>query len=735
MSSRQVQLNQELARKTLAADVLTIVRDSVDEFNLVNCGTALQRLAKCPDTHRLLSPTSSALPGVPRILQEQFARLLDAAARLVSKDPRHVESRQLASMLWACGKLELGHRAADLVEGIETAAIMHASKFNPQELANAIWGAAKLGLDPSRSELVRAVADAIAVSLPRTSAAPGGPQRDPKGGRPGGWRANAPREWTPQGISNVAMSLAKLDADVTHGEGVSTTGGGFKYGRVFGEVCAAAKARAEDFNPQEVANILHALAKLTAGDGDGDGGGRTIVGSVERIAREVTEALASRITRRWIEAQRLEPQHVANMSWACAKMGAAGGDDLAGALATAAATLAPRMNTQELSMCAWSAAAFGSGRWPADCAETVARAFGNRASEATPRQLAKAAMAYAKLGTLHPRLMDAVANAVLALEQPFASALNPQDVANFAWSFSKLGFKKKRLFDAISASFVAHLGEDEARFSSQQLTMIVCAFGLLDFKDESMLNAAMGAMSKERVAEFNPRDLTNTSWALAALGVNAEAKPDLVERIGRTARKRLDEFNSQELLKFLGAFERLGGKDSKLAKAVSKQRTLSYEFPALSTHAESSFVKLSSKTPTSYQGTDRVRVDDSCGGWGRGNTGVALWEGSFVLAEWLSRQSTPTGSDEMAEVMRGAWGPNESGGWRGMTGVELGAGLGLPSIVASKLGLEMVATDGALQSLRFTRKLEFLSSVFWLSPFVNPSTGPSMSLEFQIGRT
>ena len=39
MSGRQVQLNQELARKTLAADVLAIVRDSVDEFNLVNCGT------------------------------------------------------------------------------------------------------------------------------------------------------------------------------------------------------------------------------------------------------------------------------------------------------------------------------------------------------------------------------------------------------------------------------------------------------------------------------------------------------------------------------------------------------------------------------------------------------------------------------------------------------------------------------------------------------------------------
>ena len=737
MSGRQVQLNQELARKTLAADVLAIVRDSVDEFNLVNCGTALQRLAKCPDTHRHLSPTASTLPGVPRVLQEQFARLLDAAAALVRKDPRHVESRQLASMLWACGKLELGNRAADLVKGIEAAAVMHASKFNPQELANAVWGAAKLGLDPSRSELVHAIADAIAVSLPKAPAAPSGPRRDPKGGGPGGWRG-VRVEWTSQGVSNVAMSLAKLDADVTHGEGVSTTGDGFKYGKVFGEVCSAVTSRADDFNPQEVANILHALAKLTAGDGEGDGGGRTVPGPVERTAREAAEALASRITIRWIEAQRLEPQHVANMSWACAKMGAAGGDDLAGALAKAAANLAPRMNTQELSMVAWSAAAFGSGRWPADCAETVARAFGDRATDATPRQLAKASMAYAKLGTLHPKLMDAVADAVLALEQPFAASLNPQDVANLAWSFSKLGCKKKRLFDALSAAFIAHLRDDDDSFSSQQLTMIVCAFGLLGFKDESMLNTAMGAMSKERVAEFNPRDLTNTAWALAALGVNAEAKPKLVERIGRTARKRLDDFNSQELLKFLGAFERLGGSDVRLARAVSKQRILSYEFPALSTHVpSSSSVKLSSKTPTSYQGTDRVRVDDSCGGWGRGNTGVALWEGSFVLAEWLSRQGTPTGSPEMAEVMSGAWGPNESGGWRGMIGVELGAGLGLPSIVASKLGLEMVATDGALTYPRFAPRLVFsrCSRGFRMSPFVNPSTGPSMSLEFQIGRT
>jgi predicted nicotinamide N-methyase len=44
-----------------------------------------------------------------------------------------------------------------------------------------------------------------------------------------------------------------------------------------------------------------------------------------------------------------------------------------------------------------------------------------------------------------------------------------------------------------------------------------------------------------------------------------------------------------------------------------------------------------------------------------------------------------------------------------MTGVELGAGLGLPSIVASKLGLEMVATDGAFYLPSLCSALGFIS--------------------------
>jgi predicted nicotinamide N-methyase len=67
--------------------------------------------------------------------------------------------------------------------------------------------------------------------------------------------------------------------------------------------------------------------------------------------------------------------------------------------------------------------------------------------------------------------------------------------------------------------------------------------------------------------------------------------------------------------------------------------------------------------------------------------------------------------------------------------VELGAGLGLPSIVASKLGVEMIATDGAFRFFFRRRAAERASRIIFFSPtatnairrevaLVNPSAGP-----------
>ena len=576
MSKRQVELNQQLARCALASDVLDLVDRHVDEFNVVNCGTALQRLAKSPDGRRALAGPAAA----------RVDPLLAAAANLVGKHARHVESRQLASLLHACGKLGLGDRASTLVDRVETAAKLHASKFNPQELANAAWGAAKLGLNPRRN-LVREILSAAATSLERHASNPAASASGPARDRP----RRPDVGWTPQGVSNVAWSLATLGLTIDRAHADADT----PETRGFRAVFAAVAARSRDFNPQEVANTLWAISRSTAdlgagadedddagADGGADAGadaGADVGADVgaDLGARRAALALASRITRGWIASQRLEPQHAANISWACAKLHLAD-DDVPGALADAAVAAAPRMNTQELSMTAWSAAAFGRS----DAADALARAFASRAGEATPQQLATTSRAFAKLGERRDALMDAVADALVAIVDTTTNgkdvrlALKPQDVANLAWALAKLGCARRRdAFDALSRVARAHLktaraergdaADDGAasleacRYTTQQLTMLTWAHGMLAHEDEGLLRACVKEI-RDRLGEFNTRDVTNAAWALDALGVRASDKPKLVERFGRAARRNLDAFNSQELLKFLGAFERLGGR-------------------------------------------------------------------------------------------------------------------------------------------------------------------------------
>ena len=281
MSQRQVELNRGLARCSLASDVLALVGASVGEFNVVNCGTALGRLARAPDGRRAL--------GDARV-----ASLLDAAASLVARHARHVESRQLASILHACGKLGLrvDHRASSsdasnrdvrdapggggsaseppsasaatrrLADAVESASRIHADKFNAQELANAAWGAARLGARLDRP-LVRTLCDAIARSLANDASA-SETTRGP--------RAAAAAAWTPQGLSNAAWSLATMGAKL---DALERANANANANAALVAVFAQLARRARELNPQEVANAAWAVAK-TCEEEDEDEDERTI---------------------------------------------------------------------------------------------------------------------------------------------------------------------------------------------------------------------------------------------------------------------------------------------------------------------------------------------------------------------------------------------------------------------------------------------------------------------------
>ena len=157
---------------------------------------------------------------------------------------------------------------------------------------------------------------------------------------------------------------------------------------------------------------------------------------------------------------------------------------------------------------------------------------------------------------------------------------------------------------------------------------------------------------------------------------------------------------------FLGCFRATGATHASLEAATSQLRELSYPFPALGRT-----VSLLAGTPRRFSKAEaRKRVDNSCGGGGRGNTGVALWEGSFVLAEWLSRQLRLEEARSLSEIL-GVLGSSLPSPFEALGGVgkaksgalpaavELGAGLGLPSILAAALGFDTVATDGDQSTL------------------------------------
>ena len=161
-------------------------------------------------------------------------------------------------------------------------------------------------------------------------------------------------------------------------------------------------------------------------------------------------------------------------------------------------------------------------------------------------------------------------------------------------------------------------------------------------------------------------------------------------------------------LRLAGALRRAGG-----ALDVAKEQLLRYDFPAIQFQ-----VTLHAETPGQRRRVRRrvrqaaLRESEELGGDPQradgGTTGVAVWEASFVLAEWLSRHGAEAGGlaacKAFKELRKAAGG--RLARWRRwrLQGVELGAGLGLPALVAARLGADVVATDGDACVMKLLRR-------------------------------
>jgi len=74
-------------------------------------------------------------------------------------------------------------------------------------------------------------------------------------------------------------------------------------------------------------------------------------------------------------------------------------------------------------------------------------------------------------------------------------------------------------------------------------------------------------MEKRRLDQFNAQELANTAWAFATVGQQDE---QLFQALARMAERRLDEFNAQELANMAWACATVGQQDEQLFKALAR---------------------------------------------------------------------------------------------------------------------------------------------------------------------
>ncbi|WBA82147.1 DUF1601 domain-containing protein [Endozoicomonas sp. GU-1] len=316
---------------------------------LVDNGLELEKTAKLKETVAALLPhvktMAESTQEKDRFIPQHIANLLWALAKLVenglelekaptlkeavntllplvktmveSKEARdHFKPQEVANLLWALAKLvdnglelektpKLKEAVAALLLRVKTRVESKEEKdyFNTQAIANMLWAVVKLLEHGLELEKALKLTEAAAVLLPnlKTKAE----STEEKG------------QFIPQHIANLVWAVAKL---VDNGLALETT-------PMLKEAMAAllphVKTKTESteekdhFKPQEVTNLVWALAKLV------DNGLE-----LEKVAK-LKEAVVALLPHVKTKAQSKEekdhfiPQHIANLLWAVAKLGEA----------------------------------------------------------------------------------------------------------------------------------------------------------------------------------------------------------------------------------------------------------------------------------------------------------------------------------------------------------------------------------------------------------------------------
>jgi hypothetical protein len=191
----------------------------------------------------------------PVAVQELLCKLHELAEQM----QQQCEARQLANIIWSCGRLSNAHTASGLLPVfLQDRNLQHAQ---PQGVSNVVWAAATLKLQPTPQHLPQMLQRFHEV-LPVAN---------------------------PQAVANTMWAVATMQQQVPQ------------------QLLQAMLLRFEQVlplaKPQEVANTLWACAKMQC------------------APLQLLSALEQHPQQLWAVLTAAEPQHLANRAWACGQLG------------------------------------------------------------------------------------------------------------------------------------------------------------------------------------------------------------------------------------------------------------------------------------------------------------------------------------------------------------------------------------------------------------------------------
>merc|ERR1719383_27450 len=291
---RQIELNRQLGQAWWYEEVLQVVHECLEEFNLVNCTTALLRLAKAGGPDRGLG---------------ELKPLLARTVRLAREAGHKCPAQNLANALWACERLGAAgtSEASSLVACTLTAVAdeKRLRSFTGQNLANASWAAVKLGcadFGPFASAISQRAWDLNGQELSMAA-----------------WSLASFGEASSEvnaAFSSLVQAALALQGGIRalSGQQIATLAwAGAKLGRrelVFlKEIADVTSDRVEQFNAQDIANVTWAFGRLS-------------------MPAPALFSATSRVVQRILASKRYResfcPQHLSMLVWAFAKLSLVG---------------------------------------------------------------------------------------------------------------------------------------------------------------------------------------------------------------------------------------------------------------------------------------------------------------------------------------------------------------------------------------------------------------------------